>query len=290
MRASTEPGAVQTSTATASRPCSAAGPTPGWRTAALVEHHGPDLDKTDPDHPGKNSGNPTTYQALRTTTYTYVEYADGTKEYYNRASDPNELHNTAPTLPPAQHYTPTWPPSPSATAKPPAGAPATPLTRPAALGLAGTPPSTPRWVRSPSTTTAPGRSRHAGSAAPARSRPARRSGQDGCGGGGGEQLSAYVARELSTFDLPLAPAGTAFQQRVWAGDPYGQTRSYGELAAALGRPGAARAVGVANDRNPVSIIVPCHRVIGADGSMTVYGGGVERKRALLEHERGAGLR
>jgi N-acetylglucosamine-6-sulfatase len=71
----------------------------GWRTAALVEHHGPDNDKSDPDHPGKNSGNPATYEAIRTTSYTYVEYADGTKEYYDRVKDPQELHNTAASLP-----------------------------------------------------------------------------------------------------------------------------------------------------------------------------------------------
>lgn len=76
-------------------------PATDWRTAALVEHHGPDTDPTDPDHPAKNSGNPTTYQALRTTTATYVEYTDGTKEYYDRSTDPGELHNTAATLPPA---------------------------------------------------------------------------------------------------------------------------------------------------------------------------------------------
>jgi len=76
-------------------------PDTSWRTAALVEHHGPDTQRTDPDHPGKGSGNPTTYQALRTTTYTYVEYTDGTKEYYNRATDPDELHNIAGRLPAA---------------------------------------------------------------------------------------------------------------------------------------------------------------------------------------------
>lgn len=77
-------------------------PTTGWRTTALVEHHGPDTDRADPDHPGKHSGNPPTYNALRTATYTYVEYADGTKEYYDRAHDPNELHDVAATLPAAR--------------------------------------------------------------------------------------------------------------------------------------------------------------------------------------------
>jgi len=82
-------------------PMLAGQPDTGWRTAALVEHHGPDIDPTDPDRPGKNSGNPTSYQALRTTTYTYVEYTDGTKEYYDRSTDPGELNNTAATLPAA---------------------------------------------------------------------------------------------------------------------------------------------------------------------------------------------
>lgn len=103
-----------------------------------------------------------------------------------------------------------------------------------------------------------------------------------------EQLSAYFAGELTEFDLPLAPRGTTFQLRVWNAlleIPYGQTASYGELATAIGRPGASRAVGAANGRNPIAVIVPCHRVIGADGSLTGYAGGVERKRALLELER-----
>ncbi|WP_263164329.1 methylated-DNA--[protein]-cysteine S-methyltransferase [Streptomyces sp. SCSIO ZS0520] len=106
------------------------------------------------------------------------------------------------------------------------------------------------------------------------------------------QLAAYFAGELKEFDLPLAATGTAFQQRVWRAlldIPYGETRSYGELATALGNPKASRAVGLANGRNPVSIIVPCHRVIGADGSLTGYGGGIERKRGLLDFERGAAL-
>jgi methylated-DNA-[protein]-cysteine S-methyltransferase len=102
-----------------------------------------------------------------------------------------------------------------------------------------------------------------------------------------EQLDAYFAGELETFDLRLAPAGTAFQLRVWeelTRIPFGETISYGELAGRLGEPRAVRAVGLANGRNPISIVVPCHRVIGADGSLVGYGGGLERKRWLLEHE------
>jgi methylated-DNA-[protein]-cysteine S-methyltransferase len=101
------------------------------------------------------------------------------------------------------------------------------------------------------------------------------------------QLHDYFAGTLAHFDLPLALAGTAFQRLVWDAlreIPYGQTISYGELARQVGSPAAARAVGLANGRNPVGIIVPCHRVIGADGSMTGYGGGLERKVWLLEHE------
>jgi methylated-DNA-[protein]-cysteine S-methyltransferase len=102
------------------------------------------------------------------------------------------------------------------------------------------------------------------------------------------QLRAYFAGRRTEFDLPLALAGTPFQRRVWAQllqIPYGETVSYGELAQRIGQPTAARAVGLANGRNPVSIIVPCHRVIGADGSLTGYGGGMERKRHLLAFER-----
>ena len=101
------------------------------------------------------------------------------------------------------------------------------------------------------------------------------------------QLDAWFAGRRTTFDLPLAAEGTAFQQSVWAGllvIDYGQTISYAELARRIGRATAVRAVGLANGRNPLSIVVPCHRVIGADGSMTGYGGGVERKVFLLEHE------
>lgn len=106
-----------------------------------------------------------------------------------------------------------------------------------------------------------------------------------------EQLRAYFAGTLTGFDLPLAPAGTEWQRRVWTAlttIPYGETASYGELARELGRPTASRAVGMANGRNPISIIVPCHRVIGADGTLTGYAGGLERKRFLLSLEsRGA---
>jgi methylated-DNA-[protein]-cysteine S-methyltransferase len=103
-----------------------------------------------------------------------------------------------------------------------------------------------------------------------------------------EQLGEYFAGDRQEFDLPLAVAGTSFQQRVWAAlreIPYGETESYGELAARIGSPGASRAVGLANGRNPIGIIVPCHRVIGASGSLTGYGGGIERKRQLLDMER-----
>ena len=105
------------------------------------------------------------------------------------------------------------------------------------------------------------------------------------------QLAEYFAGRRTDFDLTLAPVGTAFQQQVWAAlreIPYAQTRSYGQLAGFLGKPGASRAVGLANGRNPLSIVVPCHRVIGADGSLTGYGGGAERKRALLDLERRVG--
>lgn len=102
-----------------------------------------------------------------------------------------------------------------------------------------------------------------------------------------EQLEAYFSGELTAFDLPVALHGTAFQQRVWAAlqdIPFGTTTTYGELAASIGAPTASRAVGLANGRNPVSIVVPCHRVVGANGSLTGYGGGMARKRALLDLE------
>lgn len=102
-----------------------------------------------------------------------------------------------------------------------------------------------------------------------------------------EQLNAYFAGALTDFGVDLELAGTEFQQRVWAAlrtIPYGETRSYGEIAEQIGSPGAARAVGLANGRNPIAIIVPCHRVIGAAGSMTGYGGGIDRKKMLLTLE------
>lgn len=103
------------------------------------------------------------------------------------------------------------------------------------------------------------------------------------------QLAAYFAGELRTFDLPLRPSGTPFQLTVWGAlrrIPYGETVSYGELARSIGRPTAARAVGSANHRNPLPIVVPCHRVIGADGTLTGYAGGLGVKSALLAIESG----
>lgn len=102
------------------------------------------------------------------------------------------------------------------------------------------------------------------------------------------QLSAWFAGERTAFDLPLGPAGTPFQRAVWRAlrdIPYGETRSYQQIAAAIGRPAAVRAVGAANGQNPLALIVPCHRVIGASGALTGYAGGLERKRWLLGHER-----
>ena len=101
------------------------------------------------------------------------------------------------------------------------------------------------------------------------------------------QLQEYFAGERTEFELELAPHGTPFQLRVWEllrGIPFGETTTYGALATTLGRPDRSRAVGAANGRNPISIIVPCHRVIGADGALVGYGGGLDRKRALLAHE------
>ncbi|NKZ14320.1 methylated-DNA--[protein]-cysteine S-methyltransferase [Mycolicibacterium septicum DSM 44393] len=103
-----------------------------------------------------------------------------------------------------------------------------------------------------------------------------------------DQLSAYFAGERTEFDLELDMVGTQFQRRVWEAlqtIPYGETCSYGEIARQIGSPSASRAVGLANGHNPIGIIVPCHRVIGANGSLTGYGGGLDRKRALLELER-----
>jgi methylated-DNA-[protein]-cysteine S-methyltransferase len=107
------------------------------------------------------------------------------------------------------------------------------------------------------------------------------------------QLAAYFAGELTAFDLPLAPVGTPFQMRVWRAlcdIPFGETVSYGTLARRIGAASASRAVGHANGQNPISIIVPCHRVVGADGSLTGFGGGLPRKRFLLQHEAAAGFR
>ena len=101
------------------------------------------------------------------------------------------------------------------------------------------------------------------------------------------QLQAWFEGRIRVFDLPLAPQGTPFQQRVWEEIrriPFGSTRSYGELARRLGSPGASRAVGGATGRNPLSIVIPCHRVVGTGGGLTGYGGGLERKRLLLELE------
>ncbi|MFI5569125.1 methylated-DNA--[protein]-cysteine S-methyltransferase [Streptomyces sp. NPDC051740] len=107
-----------------------------------------------------------------------------------------------------------------------------------------------------------------------------------------EQLSAYFTGELKEFTLELRLHGTPFQRRVWdrlTRIPYGETRTYGQLADTLGNSKASRAVGLANGRNPVGIIVPCHRVIGAGGGLTGYGGGLERKQRLLDFERGTAL-
>jgi methylated-DNA-[protein]-cysteine S-methyltransferase len=111
---------------------------------------------------------------------------------------------------------------------------------------------------------------------------------DGVLGEAAHQLGEYARGDRAAFDLPLRPAtGGTFERRVWAllaEIPYGTTTTYGALAQRLGVPAAARAVGAANGRNPLPIIVPCHRVIGASGALTGYGGGLDRKRALLEHE------
>ncbi|HEY8459085.1 MAG TPA: methylated-DNA--[protein]-cysteine S-methyltransferase [Blastocatellia bacterium] len=102
-----------------------------------------------------------------------------------------------------------------------------------------------------------------------------------------DQLKAYFAGELTEFNLPIATGGAPFQRRVWTelrNIPYGSTISYGELARRIGNPKASRAVGAANGDNPISIIIPCHRVIGSNGDLTGYGGGIERKKFLLEFE------
>jgi methylated-DNA-[protein]-cysteine S-methyltransferase len=103
------------------------------------------------------------------------------------------------------------------------------------------------------------------------------------------QLRAYFAGERTTFDLPLDMRGNPFERRVWdelKAIPYGETAAYGEIAQRIGAPGAARAVGLANGRNPIAIIVPCHRVIGANGKLVGFGGGLPMKRALLDLEQG----
>lgn len=103
------------------------------------------------------------------------------------------------------------------------------------------------------------------------------------------QLDAYFAGELKEFDLPLMPKGTPFQESVWQAlteIPYGETWSYGQLAASIGKPKASRAVGAANGVNPIPVIIPCHRVIGASGKLTGFGGGIETKQFLLELESG----
>lgn len=101
------------------------------------------------------------------------------------------------------------------------------------------------------------------------------------------QLMEYFKGERKEFDIQLMPSGTPFQMKVWNAlqtIPYGETKSYGKIAAQIGKPRACRAVGMANNRNPISIIIPCHRVIGADGSLTGYGGGLDIKRTLLTLE------
>ncbi|MCB5226531.1 methylated-DNA--[protein]-cysteine S-methyltransferase [Alishewanella sp. 16-MA] len=107
------------------------------------------------------------------------------------------------------------------------------------------------------------------------------------------QLAAYFAGELTVFQLPLAAEGTPFQQHVWQAlltVPYGQTASYGDIAKQIGNPKGMRAVGLANSKNPISIIVPCHRVIGANKTLTGYAGGVDKKAWLLAHEGVSGLK
>ena len=106
------------------------------------------------------------------------------------------------------------------------------------------------------------------------------------------QIEEYLDGRRKSFDVPLLAEGTPFMRLVWdalLGIPYGETRSYKDIAAAVGRPGAMRAVGMANNRNPIALIIPCHRVIGADGSLTGYAGGLELKRRLLDLEAGASV-
>jgi methylated-DNA-[protein]-cysteine S-methyltransferase len=118
--------------------------------------------------------------------------------------------------------------------------------------------------------------------------PARMARDDGALAHVRRQLAEYFAGERREFELPLAPRGTHFQQLVWAELQrvhYGETITYAQLASRIGRPSAIRAAGAANGRNPISIIIPCHRVVGSNGSLTGYGGGLDAKRALLELER-----
>ncbi len=106
------------------------------------------------------------------------------------------------------------------------------------------------------------------------------------------ELDLYFKGKLKDFSVPVAPRGTPFQRACWSAlqaIPYGVTRSYGQQALAIGSPKAVRAVGLANGRNPIAIIIPCHRVIGANGGLTGYGGGMERKQFLLDLEQGAGV-
>lgn len=119
--------------------------------------------------------------------------------------------------------------------------------------------------------------------------PAWEAGEDPVLAEAERQLRAYFAGRLKGFDLPLAPAGTEFQRAVWTvlcDIPYGETWAYRDVAARIGRPAAVRAVGAANGANPIAIVVPCHRVIGANGTLVGYGGGLPAKTWLLAHERG----
>jgi len=128
---------------------------------------------------------------------------------------------------------------------------------------------------------------------PAQTAPPARAGRSPLLAAAAAQLAEYFAGDRREFDLELAPRGTPFQQLVWqqlARIPYGETRTYAALARALGRPSASRAVGAANGRNPLSIVVPCHRVIGASGELTGYAGGLPAKRWLLAHEQRVGWR
>ena len=105
-----------------------------------------------------------------------------------------------------------------------------------------------------------------------------------------KQLDEYFSRRRKVFDLPLNPIGTEFQKSVWKElikIPYGQTRTYKEIAIAIGNPNASRAVGNANNKNPIAIIIPCHRVIGSNGDLTGYAGGLDKKQLLLTHEKNA---